>query len=248
MNSIRSSRGDSKTAVLIVVAVILLAVLIVLLFTRSPQPAPQPVPEQVPVVTQEEPEQQKIVWEETPVKKKTKKVTKKAPVKKTVTTPKKTTKTTTPAKVIEVPQPPATPASTTTQQVTHVSDDGQETRTSLEADCTRVIVVKRPRPLESVGTLGSTVTVVGSLQNCNWIPTKMPKLFARIIDSRNQIMSQQKAIYLPGSLTSAVYTFSTTIRLIDTPANDDFPGYIVFTGTDSVGNAIREVRIPIMFK
>lgn len=217
-------------------------------------------PMQDTIVMDQPLEEQEVQWVTTPIKKSSKK---KVPVKKVV--PKKAPKKITPKKVATKPTPiqpkvttsdtqpippvvAQTPASTTNIQTTHVSEDGQTTETSVEADCTSVLIIRSPRPLQNVGGPGDVVNVSGALKNCNWIPTKMPLLYAQIVDSRNIFLSQRKQLYLPGSLTTNVFQFSANIPIIGTPFTNVYPGYAVFTGIDSLGNAIREVRVPITFR
>ena len=154
------------------------------------------------------------------------------------------------APLVKGPQAPqAAPDIVVNQQKAFISADSSETDTPIEADCQKVLSIQRPHPLESVGGIGGTIAIRGVLQNCNWIPTKMPRLFVHATDAigdlPNHEVTPTQQVYLPGSMTASQYDFSLSLPITSMPTSTS--GYLVFSGTNSAGYAIRTLPIPIAF-
>lgn len=254
MKSHNMSRGSTLTVVELIIAILLLIVLLIMIvgyrMSRSTAgvvtTTQQTATTGTTATTATETTTNEVAW----VPQTTKKTTvKKKTATKAVVTPKKTATAVVATKPKLTQTAPVTLQATPEVEVTHTNAAG-DAETPLEADCAKVLVVTKPHALQSVGGVGSSITVAGSFQNCNWIPTRMPTLYVTVTDSlagfSNNIIVPRQQVTLPGSLTTQVYNFSKTMQLTRQPANTT--GYVMFTGADSIGNPIRNVIIPITFK
>lgn len=103
------------------------------------------------------------------------------------------------------------------------------------------IQVTRPHPLEQVTTF---VTLVGTIEGCDWVPTSSVALYAQVIDGLGRPVSEYVSVP-PASADGAGTTFSTSIPLTSAPSAGT--GTVILIPAQSGTDTSTTVRIPITF-
>ncbi|HSE56711.1 MAG TPA: hypothetical protein VLB02_01350 [Candidatus Paceibacterota bacterium] len=124
-----------------------------------------------------------------------------------------------------------------------------EQQATYEQSCG--LFVSSPEPLQKVS--GGALLLEGMVGSCEWIPTGSIGLYAQLIDSAGNLVSNYIAVRAEGGpgtpnapILGTARPFSTHITLTGVPKTKT--GFLILVNPDTTRATTKTVRIPVRFQ